>query len=110
MMGSASTSAYERSRPAGRRKRVRKGALVCSILHLCGETRRRIADYDPRLWSVISVKDGHALPVTTLEDADLCAAAPDLALVLAHARQAGFRYVVLSEDGAAISGLPLYPS
>lgn len=109
MMSSASTSAYERGRPSGRRKRIRKGTLVCSILHLCAETRRRIADYDPRLWSVISVKDGHAFPVTALEDLDLCAAAPDLAFVLGHARQAGFRYVVLSEGGATIPGLPLYP-
>lgn len=107
MMSSASASADDR--PAAQRKRMRKGTLVCSILHLCAETRRRIADYDPRLWSVISVKGGHAFPVAALEDFDLCAAAPDLAFVLGHARQAGFRYVVLSEDGAAIPGLPLYP-
>ncbi|GGG29165.1 hypothetical protein [Chelatococcus composti] len=110
MMSPAMTLACGRGGAGGRRKRERRGTLVCSILHLRAETRQRIADYDPRLWTAIPVRDGHAFPVTALEDPALRSAAPDLAAVLGHAQQGGFRYVVLSEGGTVLPALPLYPA
>lgn len=86
------------------------GVLVCSVQHLCERTRRRIADYDPRLWTAISLEGGYAFPVTALDDLDLCAAAPDLCYLLGHARQRGFYYILFAENGRLVRDFPVYPA